>query len=139
MIFKYKSTKLNSSKYCYVSLTIQLNISHSFTHGYLTMSKRMTDQTVQFSISHLFALGLNVKLLFVSLTIRLFNVISRFFPSAEMQSVYSTVPVDWALIDRRVLLYNLFSLYTNLLLRTAIVQDLKLCVFRKKIILKMFF
>ena len=30
---KHKSTKLNSSKYCYVSLTIQLNNSHLFTHS----------------------------------------------------------------------------------------------------------
>ena len=28
-------TKLNSSKYWYVSLTIQLNISHSFTHSWM--------------------------------------------------------------------------------------------------------
>ena len=27
------STKLNGSKYCYISLTIQLNISHLFTHS----------------------------------------------------------------------------------------------------------
>ena len=27
------STKLNSSKYCYVLLIIQLNISHLFTHS----------------------------------------------------------------------------------------------------------
>ena len=33
MICKHKSTKLNSSKYCYVSLTIELNISHLFTHS----------------------------------------------------------------------------------------------------------
>ena len=31
MICKLKSTKLNGSKYCYVSLTIQLSISHLFT------------------------------------------------------------------------------------------------------------
>ena len=31
MIYKHKSSKLNSSKYCYVSLTIQLNIRHLFT------------------------------------------------------------------------------------------------------------
>ena len=31
MICKHKSTKLNNSKYCHVSLTIQLNISHLFT------------------------------------------------------------------------------------------------------------
>ena len=33
MICKHKSTKLNGSKYCYVSLTIQLNINHLFTHS----------------------------------------------------------------------------------------------------------
>ena len=33
MICKDKSTKLNSLKYCYVSLTIQLNIIHLFTHS----------------------------------------------------------------------------------------------------------
>ena len=52
MICRHKSTKLNTSKYCYVSLTIQLNISHLF--------EQLKDQTVlfqaiQFSISHLFA------------------------------------------------------------------------------------
>ena len=31
MICKHKSTKLNSSNYCKVSLTIQLHISHLFT------------------------------------------------------------------------------------------------------------
>ena len=33
IICKHGSTKLNGSKYCYASLTIQLNISHSFTHS----------------------------------------------------------------------------------------------------------
>ena len=33
MICKHKLTKLNGSKYCYVSLTIQLNISQLFTHS----------------------------------------------------------------------------------------------------------
>ena len=33
MIYKHKSTKLYSSKYCDVSLIIQLNISHLFTHS----------------------------------------------------------------------------------------------------------
>ena len=32
MIYKHKSTKLNGSKFCCVSLTIQFNISHLFTH-----------------------------------------------------------------------------------------------------------
>ena len=51
-------TQLKGSKYCYVSLTIQLSIYHLFT--------RLNDQTVllltiQFSISYLFAHSLNVK------------------------------------------------------------------------------
>ena len=49
MICKHKSKKLNSSKYCYVSLTIQLNISHLFTH--CQRSKTFLFQTIQFSIS----------------------------------------------------------------------------------------
>ena len=58
MICKHKSTKLYSSNYCYVSLTIQLNISHLFT--------QLNDQTIlfltsQFSISHLYTLSLNIK------------------------------------------------------------------------------
>ena len=36
MIDKHKSTKLNSSKYCYVS-PIQLNISHLFTHSVMVI------------------------------------------------------------------------------------------------------
>ena len=57
MFCKLKSTKLISSKYCYVSLTIQLN-SHLLT--------QLSDQTVlfltiEFSINHWFALSLNVS------------------------------------------------------------------------------
>ena len=60
MICKYKSAKLNSSKYCYVLLTIQLNISNLFT--------RLNDQTIQFSL----AKTLNgSKYCYVSLTIQL--------------------------------------------------------------------
>ena len=33
MICKYKLAKLNCSKYCYVSLIIQLNINDLFTHS----------------------------------------------------------------------------------------------------------
>ena len=51
MICKLKSTNLNGSKY--VSLTIQLNISHFFT--------QLNGQAIQFSISDLFALSVNVK------------------------------------------------------------------------------
>ena len=104
MVCKYKSTKLNGSKYYYVSLKILLKINHLFI--------QLNDQTVllqiiPFSISHLFALFKCLTLLFTfrcyhsglewtwewwqwrgalhfpklihywNLTIRLFSVISR--------------------------------------------------------------
>ena len=49
MICKHKSTKLNSSKYCYVSLTSVIRL-----HTVLF-------QTIQFSINHLFVHNSNVK------------------------------------------------------------------------------
>ena len=52
MICKHKSTKLNGSKYCYVSLTIQLKISHLFTQS---NDQTVLVLTIQFSISHFFA------------------------------------------------------------------------------------
>ena len=54
MICKLKSTKLNGSKYCYVLLMIQFNISH-------LNDQTVLFQTIQFSISHLFAQSLNAK------------------------------------------------------------------------------
>ena len=33
MIYKHISTKLNASKFCHVSPTIQLHISHLFTYS----------------------------------------------------------------------------------------------------------
>ena len=63
-----KSTKLNRTKYCYVSLTIQSNISH-------VNVKTELNQTIQFSISHLFAFNLNVKL--HNLNIRQFYLTHR--------------------------------------------------------------
>ena len=49
MIYKLKSTKLNSSKYSYVSLTIQLNLSH-FSYTQLN-DQTVLFQAIQFSIS----------------------------------------------------------------------------------------
>ena len=49
MICKHKSTKLNGSKYCYVSLTIQLNSSHLFIHS--VNDQTVLFQTIQFSIN----------------------------------------------------------------------------------------
>ena len=49
MVCKKKS-KLNGSKYCYVSVTIQLNISHLFTQ---LNKQTVLFQTIQFNLSHL--------------------------------------------------------------------------------------
>ena len=85
----HKSTKLNSSKYCYVSQTIQLNMSHLFTYSW--MIKQLYFK--QFYLTcHLFASNLHVWLIsgattlgqsgpgsdgsYWSFTIRLFSVIS---------------------------------------------------------------
>ena len=56
---QHRSTKLNGYNYNYVSLTIQLNISQLC---YMQLNDQ-TDLflTILFSISHLFALSLNVK------------------------------------------------------------------------------
>ena len=55
------AAKLNSSKYCYLSPTVQLNISHLFTHSW----KIKQFYFEQFSLAcHLLALSLNVKVLF---------------------------------------------------------------------------
>ena len=60
MICKHKSIKLNGSKYYYVSLTIQ----HQ-TFVYIQLNDQtFLFQTIQFSINHLFALSLNMKILF---------------------------------------------------------------------------
>ena len=61
MICKHKSTKLNGSMYCYVSLTIQLK-HPSFVYV------QLNDQTIQFCISNLFALNLNVKQFYLTLS-----------------------------------------------------------------------
>ena len=47
MIYKHKLTKLNSSKYCYVSLTVQLNISHLFTR-----SQMINNSISNYSVQH---------------------------------------------------------------------------------------
>ena len=69
MIYKHKSTKSNSCKYCHVSLTIQLK--HQ-----LFIDTHLNDQTVllqaiQLSNSHLFALSLNIKQFYRTLSVDL--------------------------------------------------------------------
>ena len=58
MIFKPDSTKLNSSKYGYVSLAFQLNLSFVYTQ---LNDQSVLFQTIQVIISNFFALSLNDK------------------------------------------------------------------------------
>ena len=58
MICEYNLTKLNASKYCYVSLKLQLNMSFVYTQ---LNEKTVLFQAIQFSISRLFSHCLNVK------------------------------------------------------------------------------
>ena len=51
-------TQLNGSKYCYVSLTIHLNMNHLLTH---INNQAVLFQEIHFCISHFFARGWNVK------------------------------------------------------------------------------
>ena len=72
-------TQLNSFKYCYVSLIIHLNICLLFT--------QLNDEivlflTIQFRISHLFALSLNVKRV-------LFNLSSVTTPGASIKNIHT--------------------------------------------------
>ena len=60
MICEHKSAKLNGSKYCFISRSIQLNSSHLFTTQ--LNDKAVLFLTIQFSIIHLFALSLNMSL-----------------------------------------------------------------------------
>ena len=127
-------TQLNRSKYCYVSLTIQLNNFFVYT--------QLNDQTVLFltiryGIHHVFAVGLNVKQFYLTHRLdptrcchsgsewtmeewpwRAYPIFQSSsitegsssdcwvsylgysywvsYPSAEIQSVYSAAPADWA-------------------------------------------
>ena len=139
MLYKRKSTKLNSSKYCYKPLTIQLNTQFN--------DQTVLFQTIQFCISDLFALILNVKqfyltfqvlplwasvdlgvmamkgalhspklLLYWSLTIRLFNVTSGTL-IAEMQSVSFIARANWA--EKKKRKNNSTSVYLSFLTLTV--------------------
>ena len=101
-------TQLKSFSYCYKQS--QFNISHLLAHNLFYLTHRfdairgyhsgseLTSEQWQWRATQHF---LNLQGL--SLAIRLFNVISRTligrggsYYSAEMQSVYSIVPVNWA-------------------------------------------
>ena len=58
MICILKLAKLNSSMYCYVSLTIQLSLSYLFTQ---LNDQIVLFQGIPFSMTQLFALSLNVR------------------------------------------------------------------------------
>ena len=56
--YLFFSKQLNGPKYFYVSLTIQLNISHFFAHSWIAKVQFLT---ILPNDSHLFAHSLNVK------------------------------------------------------------------------------
>ena len=90
--------------YCYVSLTIQLDISYSFAHSLNIKQSYLTHRWDPIRYYHSGSKQM-AKLQDWSFTIRWFSVISRrligvSYPSAEMQSVYSTASADWATEDK---------------------------------------
>ena len=107
----HKSTKLNGSKYCYVSLRIQLNISHLFAQS-------LNSQTVLFdpqigpyqsqswpgsngnegvlSIFQISGITEDSPDCLKSYPRHLLQQGWGSYPSAELQFVYSTAPADWA-------------------------------------------
>ena len=121
----YKSfvcTQLNGSKYCYVSITIQLNISHLFIQLNV---KIVLFQTIQFSISTQFKCQTvlfdpkirpyQVLSLQTRVDLRAMKKYSAFpkaplldlvsysghslegsYPSAETQIMHSATPANWA-------------------------------------------
>ena len=117
-------TLLKCSKYCYVSLTIELNISYLFALS-LNSQTIPFDTLIEWTSDRWQWKGYSVFPKSGSLAITLFNIISwtlvveesyslqscsRYFlqpqptgplvsggyPSAEMQLLYSTAPADWA-------------------------------------------
>ena len=58
MICTLKSAKINCSKYCNISLTIQLNMIYLFTQ---LNDQTVSFQIIQFRMSHLFAFSLDIK------------------------------------------------------------------------------
>ena len=106
-LISFFCSQLNDSKYCYVSLKIQ-----SFVYTLLN-DQQVLFLAIQFSRSHLFPLILNdandgvlcipqsssftgasSSNCLVSRTLIWLEEGS--YPSAEIQSVYSTAPADWA-------------------------------------------
>ena len=84
-------TQLNGSKHCCVSLTIQLNISHFFTHCSMA---RVLFLTIKFSIIHLFALSLKVKQFFwlVDRSLLLTTTLGQSEPGSNKEGVFHIPP-----------------------------------------------
>ena len=106
--FSMSKTKLNGFKYCYVSLTVQINISHLFT--------QLNDQTilflmVHFSTGHLFAL---IKMWTCSIVplIGFYQVLlfwAREYLGAISMKGYSTFLKDLSLLEphHQIVWYNI--------------------------------
>ena len=112
--YSFVYTQLNGSKYYYVSLTIQLNTSHLFPHNlnvkkfYLTQDKTLSDATTLGQSGP--KSNCNEGILHISQSSCITGASPsdclesyaghslgvRFYFSAEIQSVYSTAPSEWA-------------------------------------------
>ena len=113
--FSIKSIKLNGSKYCYLSLTIQLNIYHLFAFSlnikkfYLAHIRTLSGATTPDRsgsgynvnegvphIPHSFKTGASPSDCFVTYP---GHSLMGFYTSAEMQSLYSVPPSQLALCN----------------------------------------
>ena len=133
-------TKPNSFVYIQLNgqtvifLTIRFNLSHLFAHSlkdhtvlfdpYIESCTTTPGQNGPDSIGNVGLLripkgsktGASPSACLVSYPGTLFG--RKFYPSAEMQLVYSTVPVDWAEDEKRDLL---FVIWDRILLKTHII------------------
>ena len=85
--YSFISAELNGCKYSYVSLSIQLNISHLFTHSWMIKTVRF--QAIQSNINHLLGHRQKVKVLFLAIW---FNITHLFVHSLNVKS--SIWPID---------------------------------------------
>ena len=105
--YSFICTQLNGSKYCYVSLTIQLNINHLFTQS---EDQTVLFQTIQFSLSHLFALSLNFKEFYLTLSGAVTQVkVNLGAMAMKKYSIFPKLQHYWSLIIRLLLSYQRYS------------------------------
>ena len=160
MICKHKSTELSSSKYCYVLLTIQFSIGHYFALSLMSNSSiwlidRTLPGTTTLSQSGPWSDGKEEVLRSPQsssitgaspsdclMSYPGHSLGRGSYPSAEMQSVYSTTPANWTAECMHIMVCAWLCAYVNILLcvcvcvcilwfvceRVFIIEFLKFCV-----------